>query len=823
MARRALDLVFPVGGVDERASYQNQRPYTTPDAMNCRGKDTFERRERGGSRPGLQQAYGEELGSGNPVRMLGQVRTIAATNSASWWDEFVRPPGLAGGYITDNWIKPLWAANLPFWAPDDYPGSPSWAGDATLPPTTTARNNSALVNTLVNFDATQYYRISLDWISKTNGSSVYIYLLVDRLATGFWWQNTGGIRIEGLVDTSGVRYYAIIGVNASGTVVYNSSYQLLAGNPSVGNNAITAIWTPGTTGTLNLYWGGQLQETAIFTAAELGVLGAVGSDIGWGVGLSAHATQGQTSWIDWFQVDYSQDVDAERQRVYAVASSNGEVWRDTNLGTMVNTNNALTISKTREISATDRLQKLYIADYGLEHSGTNGACTAASANVFTSAGATFASAPVSNKDDAILIIASGNNVTAGRYVISSVDSDTQITLATEPTSGGDASGVTYRIERTPKIYDPSTVDQTASLTAWTDVADSSIPIGCPLICTYLDRLVLAGSVTDPHLWQMSGIFAPNAWAHGDYPGDPQVGSATDAGAVGAPITALISHSDDFLIFGGNTTLWVLRGDPTYGGRLDNLSPSIGVVDANAWCRTSVGETVILSRDGVYMIEPGGVSKPISISRERIPAQLLALNPETHIITMAYDVKERGVHIYVVSKETGGTIHWWLDWENKSFWPVELNAEHEPYRVLNYQADSAGASGVLLGCRDGYIRKYNLPNHADDGIDFTSYVYIGPIRLGGDGYYEGIVNELIATVAKSSGDVNWSLHVGETAEAARNAAAFDSGTWTAGMNTTVRPRARAAAFFVKLTQGEDNEAWSMERLTAVVSRVGRQRL
>jgi len=56
MAKRALSLKFPKGGVSRRLSYRDtQRPFTTPWSYNIWGEGQVENRERGGTRPGLEK------------------------------------------------------------------------------------------------------------------------------------------------------------------------------------------------------------------------------------------------------------------------------------------------------------------------------------------------------------------------------------------------------------------------------------------------------------------------------------------------------------------------------------------------------------------------------------------------------------------------------------------------------------------------------------------------------------------------------------------------------------------------------------------------
>ncbi len=71
---QAVELRFPVGGLNKRLSYQHQSPYTTPASLNTIPDDSLLGRERGGSRPGFT-SYGT-LGS-NP-RMMDEIRYVSS-------------------------------------------------------------------------------------------------------------------------------------------------------------------------------------------------------------------------------------------------------------------------------------------------------------------------------------------------------------------------------------------------------------------------------------------------------------------------------------------------------------------------------------------------------------------------------------------------------------------------------------------------------------------------------------------------------------------------------------------------------------------------
>lgn len=196
------------------------------------------------------------------------------------------------------------------------------------------------------------------------------------------------------------------------------------------------------------------------------------------------------------------------------------------------------------------------------------------------------------------------------------------------------------------------------------------------------------------------------------------------------------------------------------------------------------------------------------------------------VSMAYDLRNRGVILTLTPQTAGSTsaTHWWLDWENKGLWKIKLgSANHEPFSLharRNFIATSSAHSTVMWGCRDGYIRRLENTSTDDDGSDFDSYIFFGPI---GDPSLlsDTVIQELVGVLGKYSGNVLWSLHVGDTPEDAFNAPACEEGIWYAGRNYTQHPRSRGQSHYVKLT-GLDDTGWAYEQASVILQRAGRTR-
>ncbi|MFZ5832700.1 MAG: hypothetical protein ACOY3P_21645, partial [Planctomycetota bacterium] len=269
------------------------------------------------------------------------------------------------------------------------------------------------------------------------------------------------------------------------------------------------------------------------------------------------------------------------------------------------------------------------------------------------------------------------------------------------------------------------------------------------------------------------------------------------------------------------SLWRMRGDPAFGGSLDALSHTVGIIGPLAWCLGPAGELVFLSLDGIYALPPGGSTFPVALSRETLPREFLNLNPDALTVSLEYDVQGRGVHVYLTPESSNARVHWWMDWDRKTFWPLSLVADHEPTATCAVQATAIEESGVILGGRDGTLRRMSDLAENDCGSAYASYVFMGPVPLAADGAV-GSMLAMDGVLAEGSGSVTWALKPSLTFEGIASAADSDSGTWSAGLNYTNHPACRGQAFALKIA-GTPGRKWAVEQVTAHVKDAGRRRL
>lgn len=621
--QRRVELRFPAAGMHRRQAYPQQPPFTTPATCNVRPDDLLEHRDRGGSRPGVGKEFYEQVsGAANPIRLLTQVTALATDGAQMWTDTF------SGTALSGVWSTASWVGKPPRILPSDQ--SPA-AYDEHV---------GAVRAALAHFDAAAAYAISL-WIGPWRGEHYGKYYIYARMNEDPAVATTDGVIAE--LDLS-----AGLGVYDGVLTAYNNTtpapYPFTAGDDEYPASGWLVLLINGAN--CKVYWNGHLCVSQNVT---------LGANAGPRFGFGMHCAEaGKACIVDTFKIQYDDGLDSQTNRRVLVASAGGELWRDNTLGQMVKVTTDpmtdLTLASDRRLFAQERAQKLYIADHAeVRVTGTEGTISGSLHDVLKAPGEVedWRVYGIDIHDDVAVISNGTVNVVDGTYAIASIATDgSKVTLATEV---GDGT-CSYRIVRGPKVYDRGS----DTLSLWmADSGKGQVPTDCRLICLYRDSLVLAAPINNPHLWFMSRSGDPLDWDYSQDAADALravSGQTEEAGLIAAPLTALAPFSDDYLLFGCENSLWILRGHPAYGGQIDNVSRDAGVIDAAAWCWGPRGEFIFLARDGLRVLAPGGAGYPELLSKERLPEELLNINTRTHTVTLEYDREAGGVHIWVTPVE-----------------------------------------------------------------------------------------------------------------------------------------------------------------------------
>jgi hypothetical protein len=790
MGSRRITLQPPLGGLARNTAYQQQAPFTTPDCTDVRPFAPAEGRARIGQRPGLVKAYQEQIsGASNPIRLLNSIAYTREDGYENWSDPFLEPT------LNATWVQPS-----VIHTPDD--GLPVILG-ANAGAEYDDERAAVTTHITPDRDQNQQYEI---FINKTGVAFQGKYRIIVEEADqkGYFAElimtdATGGY-------SGSLKYYT--GSGSFNTYAFASGS---TGQSAVGpfRMKITGTWP---NYTVTCTW----QGITLLSQAIVDLYDGTTRNMGFGVEATVSGGLALVHQFSFYGFIRQTGV-AKRPEKIVVASAGGELWRETFGGVMADFGGGTTLASDRALQSAVWGEKLYIADNSDSLAeAANGVIGGAANDELDSATYADWTALGIDVDDHVVELTSVSGPTAGVYAISSIQAD-HLHLTPAPGAGT----CTFRVLRGPKIYDP----QANTLTPWAATNGGIIPVGCTTITRYNDRLCLGGDPNNPHVWYLSRQGDPLDFDFTTTDNQTAVaGTSNAAGLIGEPIRAMIAHSDDTMVIGQINRMDVMRGDPAAGGRIGQKSDVVGILGPFAWARGPDDELLVMTIDGLYVMAAGSESEPTSVSRQRLPRELHKIDALEADVQLWYDTDGQGLFIFVTGADRKGLTHYWFDWQTKGFWPMSLSTDHEPTMSYAHQGYNPLTNAVLVGGRDGYIRRFSRTAVTDDGTASSSELYLGPVRAWDD-VNDGTVAEMDAALGEeTNNDVDWEIHVGNTAQAAfdaRTGTAFASGTWTAGRNARVLPRARGHSFMLKLSAGAVDQ-WVFERIQARIDDAGRNR-
>lgn len=334
---------------------------------------------------------------------------------------------------------------------------------------------------------------------------------------------------------------------------------------------------------------------------------------------------------------------------------------------------------------------------------------------------------------------SGTFVTTGGYTLSggSMDPETRV-----PSAVAEAT-------TTPLWYD---------YTVYPGGASGSLPTQAYLGCLYQGRVVLSGDADYPNQWYMSRQTDPFDYAYvtgGTDAQSPIFGGAADAGECGDIVRSLIPYRDEYLIFGCATSMWYLTGNPAQGGEIMELDLTVGIFGANSYCFDGGGNLYFWGTNGLYKTTMP--RQPRCVTAISLPGIVRdeAADTSTHRITLAYDRTRSGILVCITKLSDGSNSNYFYDLKTETadkaggFFPETYPDECGLYSLFYYPANDTANRDLLLGCKDGYIRKFD-PTANDDDIGATdqaidSYVTFGPMKLGEENK-EGVMSSIVVETA-----------------------------------------------------------------------------
>lgn len=362
------------------------------------------------------------------------------------------------------------------------------------------------------------------------------------------------------------------------------------------------------------------------------------------------------------------------------------------------------------------------------------------------------------------------------------------------------------------------------------VTQGTLPATCRLIATYRGRIVLARQPNNNGIYYMSRTFDPFDWSYGTAP-SATAAIAGSSAAVGQPadtITALIPFADDYLIFGCASSIWMMEGDPGYGGRVQNLSYQTGVLGPRAYCFDEQGNLYFIGSNGLYRIARG-TRDPQLISGRRVSSFIDRVDTSATLIQLVYDSFKSYVNIFLTPTD-GTTVgsHMIYDVRNDGFWLDQYPLSFGPWSCTQITGPQDSDRRYLMGTNDGYVMRPYDTVYADNGSAINSQIRLGPFSLA-DQNLDSIATEVQAFGKTSNATMNWYwLSAASAADLANMGIpdAVASGTFfgsdTHSFAPPVRLKARGGAHAIILSHNNATDNWALEGMSIQLAPAGRRR-
>lgn len=862
---RPTRVPFPVRGLHEESGFDEMPPRTTTHMTNVRAQDTILGRARGGRRPGLSKWSDSQVNGSEAVQaMLKIVRSGGYSNSltgvlmcggysSSFGQAIEVNSGLAVSHIAGTSGSPLFdPGGQVFGFDKDGEGSYylltnentgyTGAGSArsvfkvdsggnliwSYNPDTVGATPAAMCYEPVNnriYIACQSWTIAsvtyrLVSLNAENGELVWALDIGAGSTNDMVVPGPDGTIYFGTNDTTNWpstdgTTYSIFRVSAAGTVVaaYNTgddvtciAYNAEEGTVLFGGRNVSTTWTGSGGANANMFHA---------DAYDFSVL--TGIEVARGVTQTKKIHSCGFLTADTFVYGHGLESGTN---VFAFGMGGSSLWTFNTGAATAEESPAVCVGVDGEV---------YVG--GSENSsedvwrlnGTTGA-EEASTNTPFDGGTTFLSgrAVQTGVDSSILLTRATSLVTVAGGTVKRIRGNSVIL----PANGTNAmTREPYRVNmeqlfariymvdgENSKIYDLA--DETVKNWAAEVTANGSgtLPANARLLTRYRGRMVLAGTYGDPHNWHMSRQGNALDWNTAPSVVTAQIpvsGNNSEAGLVGDIITALIPFSDDAMLFGCDSSLWQMSGDPAAGGAIDMVSDRTGVAWGQAWTKDPGNRVYFLGTDGIYAIEIN--SKPVSLTDSRIAERFKNIDLSNTRVFMEWDAILKGLVVLVANIPADTTTMFFWDSQQDSWSIDEYPASVGPSAIYAYDAEEAEDTAFLLGGKDGYIRRVDSSAVDDDGTGITNAVRFPPIPIG-DGQTEGILTDVIATLGENSGAVTMRAYVGQTAEqvAAATTPRFVR-TLRAGTNNVSVQRCRGRWVQIELGQTAGQTRWACESL------------
>lgn len=371
---------------------------------------------------------------------------------------------------------------------------------------------------------------------------------------------------------------------------------------------------------------------------------------------------------------------------------------------------------------------------------------------------------------------------------------------------------------------------------WTETAGKTgLPDGGANISSLSFGRIFLNSVENPHLWFSSRSGDPLDWLTNQDDIQTPISSVTSkAGLIGDELTAMIPYKDYYHVLGTLDQVWVMRSDPAAGGILTNLSMATGIFSNTAWTFDENNNLYFVGMDGIYGLSSEAIvsaAPPTNLTKESIPKLIsnLKLNRRTDRVTMAYDKVRKGITMTFAQLDGLWETTLWVDLRTGGIFPEDYIEDHVFMSSVYFNSREADDRGLLLGCKDGFIRKFDEAAKSDDGSNaINSWFTIGPINLGESPRDQIKLNELSLKLGTDTDGVVVDIFKEKTSEKVvdnilANADPAVSKVYAHdGLNSSLRQKIQGGAIGIKIKNETVDESFSIESIQVEVAKAGRRK-
>lgn len=348
------------------------------------------------------------------------------------------------------------------------------------------------------------------------------------------------------------------------------------------------------------------------------------------------------------------------------------------------------------------------------------------------------------------------------------------------------------------------------------------------LVVWRERLFYFRVATDPQNWFCSRYQDPDDFNYRntqDTVNTPQDVNAAQKGNFaaaglfpGGVLNDIIPYNSDISIWGGDSGIFQMAGDPGAGAIFEEVvsGAGVGMAPDGAWCKDPLGQVYFWGRTGgLYRLR---LNTPAQIMTDRVTSigveRMVDVDLDDYVAVVKWDQYAQGVHVWLTPYAVGKTCYYsFFDAATESWWPMRYanstTSLLHPLCAAVFDKDQANDRILVIGGRDGVTRKLDPDATTDDGTSFSSHVVIGPVTNP-----PGKV--MLNRLQPDHSGASWSVLTGDTPSLALAASEIglgspENGGWS-------RRRVRGNVLYLKASK--TSGVMSVDRVTAEIGSAAR---